>query len=177
MLQGSVQDRNNGDRDRHDEEWNQPVEDSHWMRALRPSPPFRLVCVARQSLTRTWRRIGSYLAESCESGCCVHVVYVHFPALRLLHVFAVRLVECYSRTCTGSPARRGLCAHAASAHCRVKRPVDGCQRGRTYVGLRDTTRTAMSAGYLGVSSFHRNVSWVARHFSRRVGSNGGTMGV
>jgi len=54
------------------------------------------VCVARQSLTRTWRRIGSYLAESCESGCCVHVVYVPFPALRLLHVFAVRLVECYS---------------------------------------------------------------------------------
>jgi hypothetical protein len=51
MLQGSVQDRDNGDGDRYDEEWNQQVEDSHQIRAIAPVTSFSNWCALTDNLS------------------------------------------------------------------------------------------------------------------------------
>ena len=90
MLQGSVQDRNNGDHDRHDEEWNQPVKDSHWDTGFCARHLLSHGCALPDNLsTEPGAILGGTWLNPVSIALCVHIVYVPFPALRLLHVRAV----------------------------------------------------------------------------------------
>jgi len=170
MLQGPVQDGNNGDRDRHDEEWNQPVEDSHWGAGFCARHLLSHWCAlpdnAGQSLNRTWRHIGRYLAGSCEhrSVCACRVrTFPRFATATRpgCGVHGVLLSQIPQRVAL-------LCATAASRYRRVTRSIGGGQRGRTCA----IVGTAYGPRMKGPNTadfpcVQRNLSWDACPLSAR----------